>query len=86
MSWCAWHERNKCFLEGVYPPGTAPAVPQGGVTMADIQLSTVIDGGGDAIVFAPGEGNKPYISNVFVTHFTATKVGGAHLANTAVRT
>ncbi len=46
---------------------------QGGVARAEIQLHTIIDAG-DGIVFAPDEGSRGVISNVHVSHLTATNV------------
>lgn len=46
---------------------------QGGVTGAEIQLSTMVKGQ-EAIVFDTDEGTGGTISNVFVAHFVATRV------------
>mgnify|MGYP006973226505 CR=1 FL=1 len=43
------------------------------MTGAEIQVNSMLQCG-DGIVFAPNEGNKRSISNVFVTHVTATNV------------
>lgn len=56
--------------------GAATCALQGGVTGAEIQLSTVIVGG-DAVLFHTDEGTGGVISNVFVTHFSATRASEA---------